>query len=64
MKYNNIFPKKLSTILYNVKKKKKKSLRMSRTLQLSGMIYFPLFRFHRTNIQITVNEIIQIKNSL
>lgn len=63
MKYNNIFPKKLSTILYNVKKKKK-SLRMSRTLQLSGMIYFPLFRFHRTNIQITVNEIIQIKNSL
>ena len=37
---------------------------MSRTLQLSGMIYFPLFRFHRTNIQITVNEIIQIKNSL
>ena len=64
MKYNNIFPKKLSKILYNVKKKKKKSLRMSRTLQLSGMIYFPLFRFHRTNIQITVNEIIQIKNSL
>ena len=47
-----------------LKKKKKKSLRMSRTLQLSGMIYFPLFRFHRTNIQITVNEIIQIKNSL
>lgn len=63
MKYNNIFAKKLSTILYNVKKKKK-SLRMSRTLFLSGMIYFPLFRFHRTNIQITVNEIIQIKNSL